>query len=246
MSDQAIAQNYLSVHQRVAEACRAAERVPESVRVLAVSKTHPVESVLAAYATGARDFGENYVQEGTAKIEAFDDLMPDHQAVWHFIGPLQSNKTRSVAEYFDWVHAIDRLKIAQRLNEQRPTSRAPLNVCLQVNIDDQQSKSGCAPAEALELALAIAGLPNLRLRGLMAIPQALNPDASFTEQCAPFQALAKLFAQIQSSLPADQAAVFDTLSMGMSDDYSQAIASGSTMVRIGTAIFGARNYSAQG
>lgn len=246
MPAQEIAQNYLSIQQRVAEACCAAQRAPESVLLLAVSKTHPAESVLAAYHAGARDFGENYVQEGTEKIEAFDALLPENQAIWHFIGPLQSNKTRSVAEYFDWVHSIDRLKIAQRLSEQRPSSRAPIHVCLQVNIDHSSSKSGCSPEAALDLAQHVAALPNLRLRGLMAIPKAMDHEAPLSLQCAPFAALAELFARIKTQLPDTQANEFDTLSMGMSDDYSQAILAGSTMVRIGTAIFGARNYSAQG
>lgn len=245
MPTQKIAQNYLRVAQNVADACVAAQRSPESVLLLVVSKTHPMASVLAAYNAGARHFGENYAQEGTAKIEALDEHSPENQAIWHFIGPLQSNKSRAVAEYFDWVHSVDRLKIAQRLNEQRPVSRAPLNICLQVNIDDEASKSGCSPEEAPALALAIAALPNLHLRGLMAIPKAIDHAAPHTEQCAPFVALSQLFSQIQSQLPTAQAAHFDTLSMGMSDDYQQAISSGSTMVRIGTAIFGARAYTAQ-
>lgn len=244
MLAQEIAQNYHRLTDSIALACSAAQRAPDSVLLLAVSKTHPVESVLAAYHAGARDFGENYVQEGTEKIEALDALLPNNQAQWHFIGPLQSNKTRAVAEYFDWVHSLERLKIAQRLNEQRPASRAPLNVCVQVNIDDEASKSGCLPDEALGLALDIAQLPNLRLRGLMSIPKAINRNASYTEQCAPFTALSALFAQIKSQLPSAQAKHFDTLSMGMTDDYAQAISAGSTMVRIGTAIFGARAYSA--
>ncbi len=243
MHAQDITQNYLRILDNVAIACHTAQRAPEEVVLLAVSKTHPADNVLAAYMAGARNFGENYVQEGTEKIEAFDALMPDNQAVWHFIGPLQSNKTRPVAEYFDWVHAIDRLKIAQRLNEQRPTSRVPLNVCIQVNIDAQASKSGCIPAESVELALQITALTNLRLRGLMAIPAPLDAQADETAQRAPFIALHALFEQIKEQLPSDHATHFDTLSMGMSDDYPQAIAAGSTMVRIGTAIFGSRPYS---
>ena len=245
MPAQQIVQNYLRVAHNIADACNAAQRSPDCVLLLAVSKTHPAASVLAAYHAGARDFGENYVQEGTEKIEALDELLPEHQAIWHFIGPLQSNKTRAVAEYFDWVHSIDRLKIAQRLSEQRPASRAPLNVCLQVNIDDEASKSGCALDDAPALAQAIATLPHLRLRGLMAIPKAVDPNASYAEQCAPFVALAQLLSHIQAQLPEAQAAYFDTLSMGMSDDYGQAISSGSTLVRIGTAIFGARPYAAK-
>lgn len=242
MHAQEIAQNYLRVVQNIAAACAAAQRSSDEVLLLSVSKTHPAENVLVAYTAGARDFGENYVQEGTEKIEAFDALLPDNQAVWHFIGPLQSNKTRAVAEYFDWVHSVDRLKIAQRLNEQRPASRAPLNVCLQVNIDHQASKSGCTPAEAVELAMQITALPQLRLRGLMAIPAPIDASAEASAQRAPFAALHAFFEQIKAQLPTGYATYFDTLSMGMSDDFPQAIAAGSTMVRIGTAIFGARHY----
>lgn len=245
MPTQEIAQNYLRITQNVADACVTALRSPKSVVLLAVSKNHPISSVLAAYNAGARHFGENYVQEGTTKIEALDERLPINQAIWHFIGPLQSNKSRAVAEYFDWVHSVDRLKIAQRLNEQRPASRAPLNICLQVNIDDEVSKSGCSPEEAPSLALAMAALPNLHLRGLMAIPKAVDHTAPYAEQCAPFIALNRLFSQIQALLPPAQATHFDTLSMGMSDDYQQAISSGSTIVRIGTAIFGARSYATQ-
>ncbi len=237
-----IAQRYRQITQSVAHACAQVQRSPDDVLLLAVSKTHPADNVLAAYTAGARDFGENYVQEGVEKIEVFDELQPDNQAVWHFIGPLQSNKTRPVAEYFDWVHAVDRLKIAQRLSEQRPASRTPLNVCIQVNIDDQASKSGCTPVDAVELALQIVALPNLNLRGLMAIPAPIDAQADETVQRAPFIALRTLFERIKQQLPAEHAARFDTLSMGMSDDYAQAIAAGSTMVRIGTAIFGARQY----
>ena len=240
MHAQDIAQNCLRILDNIETACHAAQRSSKEVLLLAVSKTHSADNVLAAYTAGARNFGENYVQEGTEKIEAFDALLPDNQAVWHFIGPLQSNKTRPVAEYFDWVHAIDRLKIAQRLNEQRPTSRAPLNICIQVNIDAQTSKSGCIPAEAVELALQITALSNLRLRGLMAIPAPLDAQSDESTQRAPFIALHALFEQIKQKLSTDHATHFDTLSMGMSDDYPQAIAAGSTMVRIGTAIFGSR------
>ena len=242
MQTQEISQNYQRIALSVAQACQAAQRPNDAVLLLAVSKTHPVDNVIAAYAAGARDFGENYVQEGTQKIEALDTLMPENQAIWHFIGPLQSNKTRPVAEYFDWVHTVDRLKIAQRLNEQRPHSRTPLNVCIQVNIDDEASKSGCTPDEAFELARQLSQLPQLHLRGLMVIPTAINPQADIATQKAPFLALAQLFEKIKAQLPATQQSSFDTLSMGMSDDFIQAIAAGSTMVRIGTAIFGAREY----
>ena len=237
-----IADNYQHTLKAIEQTCQHNQRAAENVLLLSVSKTHPFESVAAAYAAGARDFGENYVQEAVDKIEALDALMPDNQAIWHFIGPLQSNKTRLVAEYFDWVHSVERLKIAQRLSEQRPVSRLPLNVCLQVNISQQDSKSGCAPNEASTLALSIAQLPHLRLRGLMTIPAPTNPADSVEQQRAPFDALRVLFERIKTQLPPEQAEFFDTLSMGMSDDYELAIAAGSTIVRVGTAIFGARHY----
>ena len=243
MFTQTIAENYHQILQSVAQACHQARRSPNEVLLLAVSKTRPVSDVMLAYNAGTRDFGENYVQEGVDKIEALDELLPDNQAAWHFIGPLQSNKTRPVAEYFDWVHSVDRLKIAQRLNEQRPVSRPPLNVCLQVNIDSQTTKSGCAPEEAILLAEQVIALKHLHLRGLMAIPAAIDPTAGESIQRAPFIALSQLFEQIKIQLPPEHAAHFDTLSMGMSDDYPQSIAAGSTIVRIGTAIFGARDYS---
>ena len=237
-----IADNYQHTLKAIEQTCQHNQRTAENVLLLSVSKTHPVESVAAAYAAGARDFGENYVQEAVDKIEALDALMPDNQAIWHFIGPLQSNKTRLVAEYFDWVHSVERLKIAQRLSEQRPVSRLPVKVCLQVNISQQDSKSGCAPNEASTLALSIAQLPHLRLRGLMTIPAPTNPADSVEQQRAPFDALRVLFERIKTQLPPEQAEFFDTLSMGMSDDYELAIAAGSTIVRVGTAIFGARHY----
>ncbi len=245
MSMDTIATRYATVLANVAQACSACGRAPEDVLLLAVSKTHPIESVLEAYAAGARDFGENYVQEGVDKIEAFESSIAAtaSDAVWHFIGPLQSNKTRLVAEYFDWVHSVDRLKIAQRLSEQRPVSRAPLNLCLQVNISLQDTKSGCSPDEALDLALQMTALPNVRLRGLMAIPAPVDTALAVEAQRVPFDALRALFDSIHAQLPAAQAAEFNTLSMGMSDDYTPAIAAGSTMIRVGTAIFGARNYS---
>ena len=238
-----ISNNYHHIQQAIEQTCQRSQRAVADVLLLSVSKTHPVESVAAAYVAGARDFGENYVQEAVDKIEALDALMPENQAIWHFIGPLQSNKTRLVAEYFDWVHSVERLKIAQRLSEQRPTSRAPLNLCLQVNISRQESKSGCAPDEATALALSIAQLPNIRLRGLMAIPAPMNSVDHLAQQRAPFDALRALFDSIKAQLPPEQANFFDTLSMGMSDDYELAIAAGSTIVRVGTAIFGARHYS---
>ena len=238
-----VSSNYHHIQQAIEQACLSNQRAASEVLLLSVSKTHPAESVAAAYAAGARDFGENYVQEAVDKIEAFDAAHPDNVAIWHFIGPLQSNKTRTVAAYFDWVHSVERLKIAQRLSAQRPASRAPLNLCLQVNISVQESKSGCLPQEALALAMDIAQLPNVHLRGLMAIPAPINLSDSRAQQQAPFDALRALFENIKAQLPAEQAEFFDTLSIGMSDDYELAIAAGSTMVRVGTAIFGAREYN---
>ena len=237
-----IASNIAHIEREIAQSCRQSGRSDDRVMLLAVTKTVNVERILEAVAAGQRRFGENYVQEAVDKIEEMDALMPENQAIWHFIGPLQSNKTRLVAEYFDWVHSVERLKIAQRLSEQRPTSRAPLNLCLQVNISRQESKSGCAPDEATALALSIAQLPNIRLRGLMAIPAPMNSVDHLAQQRAPFDALRALFDSIKAQLPPEQANFFDTLSMGMSDDYELAIAAGSTIVRVGTAIFGARHY----
>ena len=198
--------------------------------MLAVSKTFPAEAVRAAHAAGQRAFGENYVQEGVAKIEALADLRADIE--WHCIGPLQSNKTRPVAEHFDWVHSIDRLKIAQRLDEQRPAHLPPLQVCLQVNVDAGANKSGVSVGEALALAAAVAPLPRLRLRGLMAIPE---PSADFAVQRDLFLRAAAVFEQLRGA-----GFDVDTLSLGMSADLEAAVAAGSTMVRVGTAIFGAR------
>ncbi|GHA64508.1 YggS family pyridoxal phosphate enzyme [Formosimonas limnophila] len=207
---------------------------------MAATKTHAVPVIQAAFEAGMRDFGENYVQEGVDKIVALQQLLPNHSAHWHFIGPIQSNKTRLIAEHFDWVHSVDRLKIAQRLSEQRPENQPALNICLQVNISHEPSKRGCTPSEALMLALAVSQMPHLRLRGLMAIPAPLAESASEQEQQAPFLAMHTLFNQIKSTLPNNTQAHFDTLSMGMSADYQHAIAAGSTMVRIGSALFGER------
>jgi pyridoxal phosphate enzyme (YggS family) len=225
-----IAAKLQQLSARIVTACTAAGRDPASVHLLAVSKTFPAEAVRAAHAAGQRAFGENYVQEGVAKIEALADLRADLQ--WHCIGPLQSNKTRPVAEHFDWVHSIDRLKIAQRLDEQRPAHLPPLQVCLQINVDAGANKSGVAPQEALELARAVAALPRLRLRGLMAIPE---PAPDFIAQRALFMRASAVFDQIREA-----GIALDTLSLGMSADLEAAIAAGSTMVRVGTAIFGAR------
>ncbi|MEJ8855075.1 YggS family pyridoxal phosphate-dependent enzyme [Variovorax robiniae] len=225
-----IANKLQQVQARIVTACTAAGRDPASVRLLAVSKTFPAEALREAHAAGQRAFGENYVQEGLAKIEMLADLRGDIE--WHCIGPLQSNKTRPVAEQFDWVHSIDRLKIAERLNEQRPAGLAPLQVCLQVNVDGGANKSGVAAEEALGLARAVAKLPRLRLRGLMAIPE---PAEGFEAQRELFLRAAAVYEQIR----ADGIAL-DVLSLGMSADLEAAVAAGSTMVRIGTAIFGGR------
>ncbi|PLZ03288.1 YggS family pyridoxal phosphate-dependent enzyme [Burkholderia sp. WAC0059] len=227
-----LAHNLDATHRRIAEAARAAGRDPRSIALLAVSKTFLAEDVRAAHAAGQRAFGENYVQEAIAKIEALADLRAGLE--WHFIGPLQSNKTRPVAEHFDWVHSVDRLKIAQRLAEQRPAGLPPLNVCLQVNVSGEASKSGVEPAEAAHVAHEIAALPQLRLRGLMSIPE---PAAGLDAQRAPHRRLRELF----DALRADGLAL-DTLSMGMSADLEAAVLEGATVVRIGTAIFGARDY----
>lgn len=212
---------------RITAACVSAGRPADAVQLLTVSKTFPAAAVREAHAAGARAFGENYVQEGLAKIGELIDLRA--QLEWHLIGPLQSNKTRPVAEQFDWVHTVDRLKVAQRLSEQRPADLPPLNICLQINISGEASKSGLLPAEVPALAAQVATLPRLHLRGLMAIPE---PGPGALDQ---HQAMGALFAQLQASgLP------LDTLSLGMSADLEAAIAAGSTMVRVGSAIFGAR------
>lgn len=225
-----IANNIQQVQRRIAAACAAAQRPVQSVTLLAVSKTQEASAVRDAFGAGQRAFGENYVQEALDKMGALADLRP--QVEWHLIGPLQSNKTRVVAEHFDWVHSVDRLRVAQRLSEQRPAHLPPLNVCLQVNISGESSKSGAAPAEVHALAHAVAALPRLRLRGLMAIPE---PEGDFEAQRAPHRLLRELQqVLVRDGLP------LDTLSMGMSADLEAAIAEGSTLVRIGTAIFGAR------
>ncbi|WP_421132248.1 YggS family pyridoxal phosphate-dependent enzyme [Alteromonas sp. A079] len=226
---QTIAERLKCAREHVANATADAHRPPNSVKLLAVSKTKPVSDIMAAYEAGQRCFGENYIQEGVEKVKELSDLQ---DIEWHMIGPIQSNKTKAVAEHFDWVHTVDREKIARRLNDQRPHGCAPLNICIQVNIDDEDSKSGVAPAELASLVAFISDLPNLTLRGIMAIPKA-NP--SIEEQEATLTALKELFDQYHTSL-----SNFDTLSVGMSSDMVQAIQCGSTMVRIGTAIFGKR------
>jgi pyridoxal phosphate enzyme (YggS family) len=219
------------VHQRIAQACAGAGRPVRSVTLLVVSKTFPADAVREAHAAGETRFGENYVQEGLDKIATLADLRGALE--WHLIGPLQSNKTRAVAEQFDWVHSVDRLKIAQRLSEQRPAHLAPLQICLQVNISGEASKSGLSPAEVPAVAQAVAALKGVQLRGLMAIPEPAEGEAA---QRAPHRALRELLA----SLNAQQGLALDTLSMGMSSDMEAAVAEGATMVRVGTAIFGTR------
>lgn len=227
-----ISTNLQAIARRIATAEQAAGRLPGSVHLLAVSKTKPVADIRAAAAAGQRCFGENYVQEGVEKIAALADLGLE----WHFIGPLQSNKTRPVAEHFDWVHSIERLKIAQRLSEQRPANLPPLQVCVQVNVSGEDSKSGCEPGEAAALCRAVAALPRLQLRGLMAIPAPADDEAG---QRAPLAQLRQLYEALrQAGLP------LDTLSMGMSHDLEAAVAEGATLVRVGTAIFGERQYPA--
>lgn len=225
-----ISQNLSDIQQQIAAISAQFQR--ENVRLLAVSKTKPVEAISEAIAAGQTAFGENYVQEGVEKIAYFAN-QPNLE--WHFIGPLQSNKTRLVAENFDWIQTVDRLKIAERLNDQRPAGKAPLNVLIQINISDEDSKSGIQPEELDELAQAVSQLPNLRLRGLMAIPK---PESSPEMQKIALRKMQTLFTRLQAEFDG-----IDTLSMGMSDDMASAIECGSTMVRIGTAIFGARDYS---
>jgi len=241
-----IANNLQEVKRRMASACTAAGRKAEiltrapaapglvmgepSVTLLAVSKTFPAEAVREAHAAGQQAFGENYVQEALAKIEALADLRSQLQ--WHLIGPLQSNKTRVVAEAFDWVHSVDRLKVAQRLSEQRPAALPPLQLCLQVNISGEASKSGFAPPAVLAAALAVAAMPRLQLRGLMAIPE---PAGDFDAQRQAHRALRELLAALNA-----HGLQLDTLSMGMSADLEAAVAEGASLVRVGTAIFGRR------
>jgi pyridoxal phosphate enzyme (YggS family) len=225
-----IADHLQTVHERIARACEAAGRPPASVRLLAVSKTFPADDVRQAHAAGQSAFGENYIQEGVDKIIALRDLPLE----WHCIGPIQSNKTRLVAEHFDWVHSVDRLKIAQRLSDQRPGHLPPLQLCLQVNTDGGPTKSGARPEEVLELAHAVAALPRVVLRGLMTIP---DPVQGFEAEVALHRRATALFEQVRTELALPH---FDTLSMGMTADLEAAIAAGSTMVRVGTAIFGKR------
>ncbi len=230
-----ISENLQLVQHRIANSAQAAGRDPASIILLAVSKTFDVQAVWAAAQAGQRAFGENYVQEAIDKISATRELNPDLQLEWHFIGPIQSNKTRQIAEHFDWVHSVDRLKIAQRLSEQRPADMPPLQICLQVNVSGEATKSGLEPDALLELARAVVLLPNIRLRGLMAIPE---PTEDVHQQRAAFAKLRFMQNDLQAvGIPTD------TLSMGMSADMDAAIAEGATIVRIGTAIFGVRDYA---
>lgn len=227
-----LSMNYLQdarqhVLQQIKTACEHAQRTPETVQLLAVSKTHPSERLREMYAAGQRAFGENYLQEALDKIEALHDL----DIEWHFIGHVQRNKTKHLAEKFDWVHGVDRLIIAERLSNQRGDDQAPLSICLQVNIDGQDSKDGCAPEEVAELVAQISQLPKIKLRGLMIIPA---PDNT-----AAFADAKKLFDEVKGQHTHVQD--WDTLSMGMSGDLDAAIAAGSTMVRVGTALFGKRD-----
>jgi pyridoxal phosphate enzyme (YggS family) len=226
----AILSNLQATRQAIEQAAKTARRNVTEVRLLAVSKTFPAAAVREAYVGGQIAFGENYLQEALDKIGALRDLPLE----WHFIGPIQSNKTRPIAENFAWVHGVDRLKIAERLSEQRPPHLPPLNICLQVNVSGEDSKSGVAPTDVLELAQAVRPLPRLKLRGLMTIP---SPATDEIEQREPFAQMRVLLEQLNS-----QGMALDTLSMGMSHDFPAAILEGATIVRIGTAIFGSRDY----
>jgi pyridoxal phosphate enzyme (YggS family) len=223
-----IADKILQIREQIHEFEQRYGRPDDSVTLLAVSKKQPGERIREAYLAGIRDFGENYLQEAEAKVAALADL----DITWHFIGPLQSNKTRPVAALFDWVHSVDRLKIAQRLSDQRDPALPLLNICVQVDLSGEASKSGIDPAVTEQLCRQVASLPHLRLRGLMAIPA---PEEDFQRQRQVFHRLAELFQRLRSEFPQ-----FDTLSMGMSNDFEAAIAEGSTLVRIGTALFGPR------
>lgn len=230
-----IGQRLEQVSRQIREAELRHQRPPHSVALLAVSKTWPAQSILDAAASGQRQFGENYVQEAVEKFDFIHNYHPELELEWHFIGHLQSNKSRDIASRFDWVHSVDRLKLAKRLNDQRPDSLPPLNVCLQVNISQEANKSGFSADEVLDAAQQVSQLPRLRLRGLMAIPVASKDPKQQRHSFAQLR-------QLQQTL-IKQGLELDTLSMGMSGDMDAAIAEGSTIVRIGTAIFGQRNYS---
>ncbi len=245
-----ITSNLQAVRQQIQHAAQLAGRETAEITLLAVSKTMDVHAVLDAAAAGQRAFGENYLQEALDKIAAARTLAPQMVLEWHFIGPVQSNKTRQIAEHFDWVHGVERLKIAQRLSEQRPPHLPKLNLCLQINISGEASKSGIPIDQAAELAQQIVSLPNITLRGLMVIPAPLPEGATLEQQRAPFHQIKQLQQQLNQQLskqpseqPGEQSQTLDTLSMGMSADLQAAIMEGSTIVRIGTAIFGKRNYA---
>ncbi|MGQ8364842.1 YggS family pyridoxal phosphate-dependent enzyme [Glaciecola sp. 1036] len=225
-----IAENLKKVHGQIEAAAIACSRSPNDIQLLAVSKTKPVSDIMLAYDAGHRNFGENYVQEGVDKIQ---QLKQYSDILWHFIGPIQSNKSKLVAENFDWVHSVDRFKIAKRLNDQRPEASSPLQICIQVNIDNDPNKSGVPPKEVSELIRQIEKLPNLKIRGLMTIPKAEQSDTELKDS---FSHMQDLFIQCQQNC-----STIDTLSMGMTQDLALAISQGSTMVRVGTAIFGVRN-----
>jgi pyridoxal phosphate enzyme (YggS family) len=230
-----IAGNLQAVEATITDAVKASERARNDVQLLAVSKTFPAQAVLDAMAAGQLAFGENYLQEALDKIASVAQAQPDAAVEWHFIGPIQSNKTRPIAASFAWVHTVERLKIAQRLSEQRPPELGPLNICLQVNISGEASKSGASPEELPGLAREVAQLPNLRLRGLMAIPE---PTTDVAAQRAAFARVRALFDALRA-----EGLALDTLSMGMSGDLAPAIAEGATIVRVGSAIFGKRDYT---
>lgn len=239
-----IGNNIQLVRARMAQACERAGRPPASVALLAVSKTFGPEAVYAAAQAGQRAFGENYIQEAVEKMAAVRALppLPAPALEWHCIGPIQSNKTRLVAEHFDWAHTVDRLKTAQRLSDQRPAHLPPLMVCIQVNVDGGTTKSGVPPEEAVALARAVAQLPRLRLRGVMSIPE---PAPDFEAQCALHRRVRAVFDAIVAAGGAGLEA-FDTLSLGMTADLEAAVQAGSTLVRVGSGIFGARSYAQAG
>lgn len=231
--------NLQAMRARMAQACLAAGRAPDAVALLAVSKTFGADAVRAAALAGQRRFGENYIQEGVEKMAQIAAMGLPQPLEWHCIGPVQSNKTRLVAEHFDWVHTVDRLKTAQRLSDQRPARLPPLQVCIQVNVDGGTTKSGVSPGDALALARAVAQLPRLRLRGLMSIPdEAPDAEAQLAVHLRARQVFDLLRAQGGAGFEA-----FDTLSLGMTGDLEAAVAAGSTMVRVGSGIFGARHYA---
>lgn len=235
-----IASKLQSVYAQISDACQKCGRQPTEVALLAVSKTFPAEAVREAALAGQRAFGENYIQEAVDKMAAVRAMADVPALQWHCIGPIQSNKTRLVAEHFDWAHTVDRDKIAQRLNDQRPDGLAPLQVCIQVNVDGGTSKSGCSPDEAVVLARVIAQMPRLSLRGVMSIP---DPQADDAAMLAVHRQVVAVFARIRDSVPG--LAQCDTISLGMTADMHTAIAAGSTLVRVGSGIFGARDYRPQ-